>query len=198
MNIISHHSAYCLYPILTLRDHRSLICRSAGPRQGTARAKYEERGWKMIDWHNCTLYPGLTGVRPPSKRWVHADRWVGDPYTFTIPLGPIRNASKVFSSPTLKGSGIELERILSSNAAMTTLTMASGPVPDFPPRDFLRLNGWTLRITNSSRVEARALVSKNISSVYLFPLRRKWPRPGRGDVAILVHSLCEHAGDVRK
>lgn len=81
MNLISYEKAYCLFPRATLEARRNLlIARGSGSDQLPAVRKYQERGWS----------PSLPN--PFWERVEHSpvfpfgNRFLGDRYTWTIPL----------------------------------------------------------------------------------------------------------------
>ncbi|KAJ7641791.1 hypothetical protein FB45DRAFT_901016 [Roridomyces roridus] len=77
MNIISHTSAYALYPRSTFIDNKALIIETVGAGQEAGRQKYAERGWELIHWPS---------VSHRSEIGVRVLRWVGDRFTWKIPI----------------------------------------------------------------------------------------------------------------
>jgi hypothetical protein len=82
MNIITHDSAYALYPIATFEQRRSLICATEGSKQDKARAKYIARGWTM----EASLPPHEIGDRLSDFRM--GNRWIGDKACWTMKILP--------------------------------------------------------------------------------------------------------------
>ncbi|VDC03936.1 unnamed protein product [Peniophora sp. CBMAI 1063] len=82
MNIISHSTAYSLFPRLTFakRVSRTFTSLASAPRPGTkwttARLKYISRGFRFVQ--------ALDG--DPGHGVI--ERWIGDARTWTIPLSP--------------------------------------------------------------------------------------------------------------
>ena len=80
MNIITHDSAYALYPIATFEQRRSLICATGGSKQDQAREKYIARGWTMensLQLHEIGDHDFRIG------NW-----WIGDKACWTINILP--------------------------------------------------------------------------------------------------------------
>lgn len=84
MNFITHSHAFSLYPRATFVEHRSLVCPTIGSDATAAKAKYQERGWNMV---NLTAEE----ARSPSSdfRHRHSPRWIGDSSCWTITLPPL-------------------------------------------------------------------------------------------------------------
>lgn len=82
MNIISHSTAYALYPKATFEQRRSLICATNGSKQENAREKYIKRGWTM----EPVLSPDE--LRDCSSDYRTGNRWIGDGACWTIPILP--------------------------------------------------------------------------------------------------------------
>ncbi|KZV70734.1 hypothetical protein PENSPDRAFT_752268 [Peniophora sp. CONT] len=82
MNIVTHSTAYSLFPRLTFGDRfsRTFTSEASAPREGpkwtAAHRKYTERGFTFVD----------AVVGDPIHGRVK--RWIGDSSTWTIPLSP--------------------------------------------------------------------------------------------------------------
>lgn len=81
MNFITADKAYCLFPTHTVVNKMGHLTRQVDhPKIISAIAKYEERGWEISgyrDTHFCEIGCPL-----------HANRRIGDKYTWTIDLMP--------------------------------------------------------------------------------------------------------------
>lgn len=82
MNIISHSTAYSLFPRLTFRERvsRTFTSPASAPRPGpkwtAAHKKYTERGFRFLqDIDGDPVHGSI-------------ERWIGDSHTWTIPLSP--------------------------------------------------------------------------------------------------------------
>ncbi|KAK7032416.1 hypothetical protein VNI00_013164 [Paramarasmius palmivorus] len=123
MNVISYSHAYCLYPKATFEERRSLICFSfERPERDSARQKYVDRGWKMLnsdgsEWEFGAVWnpyhPNrsnlLASARLESFR-VDRSRHVGDSSCWTITLPPIPDYSPttiVNADPSTEQNWIE-------------------------------------------------------------------------------------------
>lgn len=82
MNIITHDTAYSLYPHGTFEQKRSLIISTEGSKQDAARTKYVARGWKMVK--DLTLEEAMN----PKSAFAQGDRYVGDSKCWKIPILP--------------------------------------------------------------------------------------------------------------
>ncbi|KAF8900276.1 hypothetical protein CPB84DRAFT_1815433 [Gymnopilus junonius] len=82
MNVITHDTAYSLYPIATFEQKRALVISTEGSKQDTARTKYSERGWDMVE--------RLTydEVNDPRSAFAPGSRYVGDSKCWKIPISP--------------------------------------------------------------------------------------------------------------
>ncbi len=85
MNVISYNAAYCLFPRATLEECRSLISRISQERpirRAEGLIKYSARGFSMLQFLDSDE------LRTPkwSRSFTFGPRWVGDPYTWIIPL----------------------------------------------------------------------------------------------------------------
>lgn len=82
MNLITHERAYSLYPHATFEERRSLVISTEGSRQETARKKYAERGWSMVQ----------TGqdedIRNARSDFTQSRRYIGDSRCWTLPVIP--------------------------------------------------------------------------------------------------------------
>jgi hypothetical protein len=82
MNLITHERAYSLYPHATFEEGRSLVISTEGSKQESARKKYTERGWTMVE----------TGqdedVRNARSDFTPCRRHIGDSRCWTIPVLP--------------------------------------------------------------------------------------------------------------
>ncbi|RDB23172.1 hypothetical protein Hypma_009675 [Hypsizygus marmoreus] len=83
MNFIAYDHAVSLYPDATFEKHVSLICHADSPEHDAARAKYQARGWKMINNLSATECTDL------KSDFCVGHRFVSDKHCWTIPLGPI-------------------------------------------------------------------------------------------------------------
>lgn len=81
MNIVSFENIYSLCPFPTFIERRSLRMSDEGNDQKAAIAKYEERGWKILD---IGAWDERVGYRKSPFRG--GLRHVGDQFTMTIPL----------------------------------------------------------------------------------------------------------------
>ncbi|KAJ7450074.1 hypothetical protein B0H11DRAFT_1928451 [Mycena galericulata] len=79
MNIITHDKAYALYPNSTFVAKTALIVETSGAGQEAGRQKYVDRGWTMVP---------TPSVSSTSELGVRAIRWVGDHFTWILPLSP--------------------------------------------------------------------------------------------------------------
>ncbi|KAJ7102719.1 hypothetical protein C8R44DRAFT_716030 [Mycena epipterygia] len=77
MNILTHDYGYALYPRSTFVTKEALVVETVGAGQEAGRQKYVDRGWKMIDT------PSLSST---SELGVRMLRWVGDSFTWKMPL----------------------------------------------------------------------------------------------------------------
>ncbi|KAF7333505.1 DUF607-domain-containing protein [Mycena venus] len=80
MNIITHDNAFALYPRSTFITNEALVVETVGAGQEAGRQKYIDRGWQMIR---------SPSVDCRSELGVRLVRWVGDHFTWTIPLPPL-------------------------------------------------------------------------------------------------------------
>lgn len=90
MNIISHSTAYALYPHATFELRRSLICATEGSKQDDARKKYLSRGWTM----EPSLDPWEAFDRCSDFRG--GNRWIGDKACWTMKVLPEINLAPDF------------------------------------------------------------------------------------------------------
>ncbi len=85
MNVISYDSAYCLFPRATLEERRSLLSWSSqgrSKRRAEGLIKYSARGFRMLHF----LDPDDLKMPKPNRAFTFGPRWLGDPYTWVIPL----------------------------------------------------------------------------------------------------------------
>jgi len=80
MNIITHNKAYALYPKATFEERRSLMYSTEGMWQDTARKKYNDRGWSMVERLTVEEF------RDRRSSFAPGNRYVGDSSCWTIPL----------------------------------------------------------------------------------------------------------------
>ncbi|KAJ6495906.1 hypothetical protein DFH09DRAFT_1052493 [Mycena vulgaris] len=92
MNVLTHNYGYALYPCSTFVTRQALVVETVGAGQEAGRQKYVDRGWTMVK--------ALSTSRD-SELAVRMLRWVGDSYTWTIPLRPAR--ANATSGPDLCG-----------------------------------------------------------------------------------------------
>lgn len=82
MNLITHEKAYSLYPHATFEERRSLVISTEGSKQESARKKYAERGWTMVE----------TGqdedIRNARSDFTQSRRYIGDSRCWTLPILP--------------------------------------------------------------------------------------------------------------
>jgi len=79
MNVITWNYAYCLFPHTTFVERGMRILEwTDGPPERMAIAKYEHRGWPVLNW--C---PEAEGVEPDE---YEKERRVGDSMSWVIPL----------------------------------------------------------------------------------------------------------------
>ena len=82
MNVITHSTAYSLFPRLTFgqRVSRTFTSPASAPRPGpkwaAAHQKYTQRGFTFVDAVSGDPIHGSV------------ERWIGDSHTWTIPLSP--------------------------------------------------------------------------------------------------------------
>ncbi|KAJ8453513.1 hypothetical protein ONZ51_g13552 [Trametes cubensis] len=86
MNIISYDKAYCLFPLATLEKHISLLCSSsAHPVKSWVGARPPDMP------PTFTLLPkpdwGPSSSSRSHQLYPHTPRWLGDSYSWTLPLG---------------------------------------------------------------------------------------------------------------
>ncbi|KAJ7457385.1 hypothetical protein FB451DRAFT_593931 [Mycena latifolia] len=77
MNVLTHDKGYALYPWSTFVTGEALIIETAGAGQQMGRQKYIDRGWEMIN---------SPSLNQKSELGVRIGRWVGDAFTWTLPL----------------------------------------------------------------------------------------------------------------
>lgn len=82
MNLITHESAYSLYPHATFEERRSLVISTEGSRQESARNKYRERGWTMVEAGQDE------DIRNARSDFTPRRRYIGDSRCWTIPILP--------------------------------------------------------------------------------------------------------------
>lgn len=84
MNILTHKTAYSLFPDATFNKREALVISTSGAHQEAARQKYAYRGWTMV------AFDTLPKKEYPWRRSdFHAGfRWIGDDRTWRIPLDP--------------------------------------------------------------------------------------------------------------
>ncbi|CAL1699941.1 unnamed protein product [Somion occarium] len=83
MNVISFDRAYCLYPLATLEQRRSLVCTSRNDEVAQrVFEKYSERGWKIVK--SFYVPPAYYCIEDPA--FSLGPRWIDDGYTWSIPL----------------------------------------------------------------------------------------------------------------
>ncbi|KAL1725111.1 hypothetical protein EV714DRAFT_189343, partial [Schizophyllum commune] len=82
MNIITHSTAYALYPETTFHEHRSLWMRPfcGSEKLQVAYEKYEDRGFEMV--RSIHRSEAADAACELGKRY----RWVGDAMTWVLPL----------------------------------------------------------------------------------------------------------------
>ena len=94
MNLITHERAYSLYPHATFEERRSLVISTEGSKQETAREKYAERGWTMVE----------TGqnedIRNTRSDFTPCQRHIGDSRCWTIPILPKLDLEDFMASNT--------------------------------------------------------------------------------------------------
>ncbi|KAJ7123889.1 hypothetical protein C8R43DRAFT_42756 [Mycena crocata] len=83
MNILTHNKAHALYPRSTFETKKALVIETVGAGQEAGRQKYVNRGWDMIS---------DASVSSKSELGVRMVRSVGDTFTWTLPLPPLRNS----------------------------------------------------------------------------------------------------------
>ncbi|KAJ7678347.1 hypothetical protein B0H17DRAFT_1235975 [Mycena rosella] len=79
MNVLTHDRGYALYPRATFETATALIIETVGAGQELGRQKYVDRGWPMT---------AAASVSRDSELGVRMVRWVGDAFTWTLPLRP--------------------------------------------------------------------------------------------------------------
>ena len=84
MNVIAYDRAYALYPRATFEEQISLFCKPVTQRDVQVISKYRARGFLIVhDWPTSdpfTLQPLPASIVPLSPRWI------GDRYTWSVPL----------------------------------------------------------------------------------------------------------------
>ncbi|KAJ7635105.1 hypothetical protein FB45DRAFT_910776 [Roridomyces roridus] len=83
MNIITHASAYSLYPWSTFVTKRALQVGYSMTNREDGRKKYIKRGWQM------------SSTAPTCAEFEEGLRWVGDRHTWTLPLELPAKVSKL-------------------------------------------------------------------------------------------------------
>ncbi|KAK7444300.1 hypothetical protein VKT23_015312 [Stygiomarasmius scandens] len=105
MNLITARHAFCLYPQASFEEHTSLITfRDEGIDRNFAWEKYVERGWTLVNadgslwgvWNNEDA-PTL----PLDSFQLSKPRHIGDRFSWTIKLSPLRTAARDYTQDTL-------------------------------------------------------------------------------------------------
>lgn len=98
MNMITHDTAYSLYPRATFDSRLALVCPSTGPPQDGPIDKYHKRGWRMI--YELPTEPPATPataqLSTPEARdlaaaepsFIPGTRWIDDHHSWVLPLPP--------------------------------------------------------------------------------------------------------------
>lgn len=81
MNFITYSAAYSLFARSTFEDRRSLIMETSDG-HSVPRQKYRERGWRMVYGRS----KDLSSPNHTPSAFGAMERYVGDRYTWTIPL----------------------------------------------------------------------------------------------------------------
>jgi hypothetical protein len=81
MNVITHDTAYSIYPRATFIERRSLVCKRLES-SSEGRVKYERRGWIQLPYLNAKGFENL-----PSS-FARGPRRLGDRQCWTITLLP--------------------------------------------------------------------------------------------------------------
>jgi hypothetical protein len=89
MNVITHDTAYSIYPRATFIERRSLVCKRL-PSSIDGRAKYEQRGWMQLPYLTADDYDN------PSSSFARGTRRLGDRKCWTITLLPILTLQKSY------------------------------------------------------------------------------------------------------
>ncbi|KAL1693252.1 hypothetical protein GGG16DRAFT_123367 [Schizophyllum commune] len=93
MNVITHSTAYSLYPRSTFDEDRSLLMKpfSQSPKLLDALNKYEGRGFTIV--RSVGRFEAGDATREFGKRY----RWVGDAMTWALPLPPTGDQPVVYT-----------------------------------------------------------------------------------------------------
>ncbi|KAJ7311551.1 hypothetical protein DFH08DRAFT_718193, partial [Mycena albidolilacea] len=119
MNIITHDTAYSLYPWSTFVTKQALVVETVGAGQEAGGRKYAGRGWKMIR----SPFPSCN-----SELGVRIARSVGDHFTWIISLPPISHLPLLHETTNL-ASAYAWELDCDGKTTHTTLHQLESPPP---------------------------------------------------------------------
>ncbi|KAL0953609.1 hypothetical protein HGRIS_004817 [Hohenbuehelia grisea] len=137
MNVIGFDFAYCLFPKATLEHRIAIVHSTSGPHQRDARAKYVERGWRMV--------LSTKELIPVEKScFVNGRRFLGDAQCWSIPLTEAARLRPNFDRLRLNGALIAYNRL----GRWMAFEVATSPVLnhnftiDIAPRSWSTLEQW--------------------------------------------------------